>query len=189
MGATRAGTVPGGGGGSSCLTIQEAFGGDNYPSTSMETLDLNAHGCLGSGGSESFHLRGWDTFFVVVGTAAGVVAFVSGLGELAAAGYVAADGGDAAFLGLGTATWGSATTAAGLVATVSDIPVCAQTLLGHGSSVGGKVLACVGAFANATGLGMGVEAGELTPGELPAIQGLMKALAFAGARAPPLGTY
>jgi hypothetical protein len=167
-------------GGPSCLTIQKAFGGTSYPTTSLETLELNSDGCLGAGGSEGFHLGGWDTFLVAVGVVAGVVAFASGVGELAAAGYVAEDGGDAVFLGLSTATWGSASSAAGLVATVSDIPVCGQTLFRQSSSVGDKVLACVGAFANAAGLGVAVKAGELTPGALPAIQGVMKALALAG---------
>ena len=172
-----------GGGGPSCSTIQDAFEGTHHPTTSMETLQLNAAGCLGWGGSEGsggFHLGGWETFLVGVGTVAGVVAFVSGIGELAAAGFVAEEGGDAAFLGVSAATYGEVSTAAGLTAVAADAPSCGEAFLHPNSSTSNEVLACVGVVANGFSAGLAAKAGEVTSAELPAIQGLMKALAAAG---------
>ncbi len=112
------------------------------------------------------------TVLTVVGTAAGVAAFATGIGELAAGAIVATEGGEAVFLGVSADTYGVTSLASQGVAAVLDFPGCVKDpALGS----------CAGLVLNVGGFGLGVLGGAPTwANGITLTQGLNKALAASG---------
>jgi RHS repeat-associated protein len=151
---------------------QEPYGYVNDdPVNGTDPLGLchGLFGCIGQGWHDTLGQH-WQGTLQVVGVVAGAAAFATGIGEIAAGAYAVTEG--AELLDVAAGTYGTASSIAGAVATVSDIPGCA-------SDPG--IATCAGLALGAAGFGTGLSAGEVTWEDgLTAEQGLTRALVAAG---------